>query len=199
MYTQNTPIHVKLWHREFWHLAIANLLLTMSVYMLIPTLPVWLLKSYSALETGIVMGVFGAGLLLLGGFCSFLVQHYRRNQVCMWAIGAMILCLALLYYFTVFGSISYELMLIIRIAHGMFFRTLPDDSAQHADYRHKRVVPAHRGQPQRQLVRAFRPVVGSCMCIGAEIIWRTFDARFRHGSAWLDGLLCTGGRTDHAG
>ena len=93
----------------------------MSVYMLIPTLPVWLLKSYSALETGIVMGVFGAGLLLLGGFCSFLVQHYRRNQVCMWAIGAMILCLALLYYFTVFGSISYELMLIVRIAHGMFF------------------------------------------------------------------------------
>ena len=89
--------------------------------MLIPTLPVLLLNSFPAVETGIAMGVFGAGLLLFGGFCSFLVQHYRRNHVCMWAIVAMIVCQALLYYFMVFGSISYSLLLIIRLAHGMFF------------------------------------------------------------------------------
>ena len=121
MYTQNTPIHVKLWHREFWHLALANLLLTMSVYMLIPSLPVWLLKYFTTAEIGIIMGVFGVGLFLLGGFCTYLVQRYRRNQVCMWSILGMIICLALLYYNVVFGQISFVMMLAIRIALGMFF------------------------------------------------------------------------------
>lgn len=121
MYTQNTPIHVKLWHREFWHLALANLLLTMSVYLLIPTLPVWLLKSFTPSETGIAMGVFGIGLFLLGGFCNFLVQHFRRNHVCMWAIVAMTLCLGLLYYIIVFQQFSFTMLLIARTGLGMFF------------------------------------------------------------------------------
>ena len=41
MDTQNTPVHISLWHADFWILAIANLLSTMSVYLLIPILPVW--------------------------------------------------------------------------------------------------------------------------------------------------------------
>lgn len=121
MYTQNTPIHVKLWHREFWHLALANLLLTMSVYILIPTLPVWLLQNFTPTETGIMMGVFGVGLFIFGGCCNYLVQHYRRNTVCMWAIIGMIICLGLLYYNVVFGQVSFTMMLIARICLGMFF------------------------------------------------------------------------------
>lgn len=42
MDTQNTPIHIRLWNRHFWRLALANLFLVMSVYMLIPTLPLHL-------------------------------------------------------------------------------------------------------------------------------------------------------------
>ena len=44
MDTQNTPVHLKLWHREFWMLALANLLLLMSAYGLLPTLPFYLLR-----------------------------------------------------------------------------------------------------------------------------------------------------------
>lgn len=99
MDTQNTPIHVKLWHREFWMMAIANLLMMMSVYMLIPTLPSFLLEhGYCHLEVSVVMGVYAVGLYVLGGFCSYLVQHYRRNRVCQYAIIAVILCLGVLYY-----------------------------------------------------------------------------------------------------
>ena len=64
MNSQNTPIHIHLWHHDFWRLAIANLLLTMSVYMLIPTMPLWLMgeQHLGMIETGWVMGAFGGGL-----------------------------------------------------------------------------------------------------------------------------------------
>lgn len=91
MNTQNTTLHIKLWHREFWLMAFANLLLTMAVYMLVPTLPLWMLyeEGMSAEETGVAMGIFALGIVLPGPFCSYLVQRYRRNMVCVWAIAAL--------------------------------------------------------------------------------------------------------------
>ena len=100
MNSQNTPVHIRLWHRDFWLMAIANLLLTSSVYMLVPTMPKWLIdtQGLSPLETGLSMGTFGVGLFVFGAFVSFLVQHYRRNIVCIWAVLAMAGLLGLLYY-----------------------------------------------------------------------------------------------------
>lgn len=99
MDTQNTPIHVKLWHREFWMMAVANLLMMMSVYMLIPILPSFLFQhGYSRLEVSAIVSVYAVGLYVLGGFCSYLVQHYRRNRVCQYAIVAVIFCLGVFYY-----------------------------------------------------------------------------------------------------
>ena len=45
MNTQNTPVHIRLWHRDFWLMAMANLLLTVAVYVLIPVMPKWLLQT----------------------------------------------------------------------------------------------------------------------------------------------------------
>lgn len=45
MYTQNTPVHVKLWHRDFWLMATANLLVTMAMYIQLPLLPGWLMSA----------------------------------------------------------------------------------------------------------------------------------------------------------
>ena len=100
MNTQNTPVHVRLWHREFWLMALASLLLTMTVYVLLPIMPRWLMdvENFSPQETGLSMGAFALGLYLLGANCSWLVQHYRRNQVCMWAIFAVAADVALLWY-----------------------------------------------------------------------------------------------------
>ena len=100
MNSQNTPVHIRLWHRDFWLMAIANLLLTMSVYILIPTLPHWLtaIHGLSALETGIAMGAFGFGLFGFGAFASFLVQRFRRNMVCVWAVLSIAALIGLLYY-----------------------------------------------------------------------------------------------------
>ena len=68
MNSQNTPVHIRLWHRDFWLMAIANLLLTSAVYMLVPTMPQWLVETQglTIVESGIAMATFGVGLFV---FC----------------------------------------------------------------------------------------------------------------------------------
>lgn len=125
MNSQNTPVHIKLWHREFWQLAVANLLLSMSVYMLIPVLPQWLTQeeNFSAMETGLSLGVFALGLYLLGPFVSYLVQHYRRNKVCLWAIIGLMSCQGMLWYIDTLKSefVEFWLILIQRYVLGALF------------------------------------------------------------------------------
>ena len=115
MNAQSTPVHIRLWHRDFWLMAIANFLLAMSVYLLVPTMPRWLLQQqgFSPLETGVAMAAFGFGLFSLGMFVSFLVQHYRRNAVCIWAVLAMAALIGLLYYLDTLQSQFCELSLIV--------------------------------------------------------------------------------------
>ena len=69
------------------------------------------------------MGIFGIGIFLLGAFCSFLVQRYRRNEVCMLSILAIIGCQAFLYYADTLKVefIDFGLVLIQRILLGAFF------------------------------------------------------------------------------
>ena len=72
-------------------MAIANLLLSMAVTMLIPSLPLWLSSSWQTdnVHVGLTMGAFAIGLFLPGAFCSFLVQHYRRNVVFILSVLAL--------------------------------------------------------------------------------------------------------------
>ena len=125
MNTQNTPVHVKLWHREFWLMAISSLLLTMSVYMLIPVMPHWLMQTenFTAEETGMVMGAFALGLYFFGAPCSWLVQHYRRNVVCMWSIVAVGLATGLLWYIDGLRSefVEFWVILVQRLTMGAAF------------------------------------------------------------------------------
>lgn len=125
MNTQNTPVHIRLWHREFWLLVVADLLLTMSVYMLIPVFPHWLMatEGFSAQETGLALGAFAVGLYLFGSQCSWLVQHYRRNVVCMWAIVAVALSVALLWYADSLHSefVGFWVILLQRLCQGAAF------------------------------------------------------------------------------
>jgi MFS family permease len=113
--TQNTPVHIKLWHKDFWMLVVADMLLTMSVYVLIPVMPLWLMdtENFTPLETGLSMGAYAVGLYLLGAQCSWLVQRYRRNVVCMWAIVFVGLSVALLWYIDGLRSEFVEFWVIV--------------------------------------------------------------------------------------
>ena len=100
MNSQSTPVHIRLWHKDFWLMAIANFLLAMTVYMLVPTMPCWLMdaQQFSAQDAGIAMAAFGVGLFALGAFISYMVQHYRRNLVCIFAVLVEALLITALYY-----------------------------------------------------------------------------------------------------
>ena len=125
MNAQNTPVHIRLWHHDFWRMAIAYMLTTMSVYILIPVLPFWLAdaQGLTPIEVGLAMGAMGVGLFLPGAFTSFLVQHYRRNWVCIWAILVMMGVTGLLYYLDGQQGLqdAFPLLLLQRLLLGAAF------------------------------------------------------------------------------
>ena len=93
--------------------------------MLIPVLPQWLMQeeNFSMLETGLSMGVFAVGLFLFGPFVSYMVQHYRRNRVCMHAILLLVICHGLLWYIDNLKSefVEFGLILLQRFMLGALF------------------------------------------------------------------------------
>lgn len=127
MYTQNTPIHVKLWHKDFWLLATANLLITVAMYLQFHLLPEWLLGTagFSSVQVATVLGVSGVGVFSFGCFCSYWMQRYRRNHVCIRAVLVMVLCFCLLYYLHRCDFLQctggFFLVLIVRFIQGAAF------------------------------------------------------------------------------
>lgn len=123
MDTQNTPIHIKLWHRQFWFLAFANMLLSVSVYMMIPEMiRLSQIGGFSSMQKAIVMGSYGIGLFILGPFVNRLVQHYRRGRVCSWSIVVMILAnFALLMLQNQHYGQSLVSLTVLRVIYGATF------------------------------------------------------------------------------
>lgn len=105
-------------------MATANLLLTMSVYIFIPVLPVWLMADahLSAMQVGMSMGIFGLGIFSFGAFCSFLVQRFRRNLVCLYSIIGVIVVSGLLYYLQYMSlCVDFMYILALRFFQGAFY------------------------------------------------------------------------------
>ena len=125
-------------------MATANLLLSMSVTMLIPVLPVWLrgATGMDATHIGMVMAAFALGLFLPGAFCSYLVQQYRRNMVFMMSVlvlaASMVLPflpqsvyqnLTVLFYILGWQRLFLICLLLFLPVVSVFFRNGADHSA----------------------------------------------------------------------
>lgn len=115
MDTQNTPMHIRLWNKDFWLLVVAEMLIYTAVCLLLPTFPKWLLTTehMTPEQTGLAMGLFGLGLYVFGSLCSWLVQRYRRNVVCMWAVVTLALDLAVLWYVDSMHAQTVEFWIIL--------------------------------------------------------------------------------------
>ena len=102
-------------------MVLANLLLCISMTVFIPSMPHWLLyeEGFSTEETGLAMGVFALGLFLPGAFCSYLVQHFRRNMVCVWAITLLAVSMMAPLYLPIKGMLWVAIAL--RLVQGMAF------------------------------------------------------------------------------
>ena len=87
-----------------YKLLVSCLLVTVAMYAQLPLLPMLLecvAPSYSPVQVAAVAAVPGVGVFALGCFSSFLVQHYRRNMVCIASLIALALCSYALFYLTV--------------------------------------------------------------------------------------------------
>lgn len=126
MYTQNTPVHVKLWHKDFWILATANMFIAMFAYMQLVMLPEWMSTTlqFTDMEIAAAMGIHGAGPFLVGCFCTFLIQKYRRHHVCLSAIAVMVGVMFAYYYIFNYGLPSrylFAALLSLRLIDGAAF------------------------------------------------------------------------------
>lgn len=100
MYTQSTPVHVNLWHKDFWLLALCNMLLSFSVYVFIPVMPLWCRGIAAAGDSwaAVLMAAYCVGLFLPGPFTSYVVERWRRDVVCMLSILLMAACMGGMFY-----------------------------------------------------------------------------------------------------
>lgn len=124
MDTQNIPVHVRLWNKHFWLLAMANLLLVMSSYMLVATIPLRMeVRGYSILQIALVMGVFFIGIYLFGSLSGYLVQRYRRKNVFNLSILLLLAVTGVLYYLSSlpYNSFDYMLLVGLRFMQGVFY------------------------------------------------------------------------------
>ena len=124
MDTQNIPIHVRLWNKHFWLLAMANLLLVMSSYMLVATMPTRMIdRGYSMFQIALVMGVSFIGIYLFGSLSGYLVQRYRRKNVFNVSTLLLLAVTGVLYYLTnlPYHSFDYSLLVLLRFVQGAFY------------------------------------------------------------------------------
>ena len=124
MDTQNIPVHVRLWNKHFWLLAMANLLLVMSSYMLIATIPSQMIdRGYSMFQIALVMGVFFIGIYFFGSLSGYLVQRYRRKNVFNLSILLLLAVTGILYYLSNLPSnnLDYTLLVSLRFIQGAFY------------------------------------------------------------------------------
>lgn len=124
MDTQNIPVHVRLWNKHFWLLAMANLLLVMSSYMLVATIPLRMeVRGYSILQIALVMVAFFIGIYLFGSLSGYLVQRYRRKNVFNLSILLLLAVTGVLYYLSSlpYNSFDYMLLVGLRFMQGAFY------------------------------------------------------------------------------
>ena len=124
MDTQNIPIHVRLWNKHFWLLAMANLLLVMSSYMLVATMPTHMIdRGYSMFQIALVMGVFFIGIYLFGSLSGYLVQRYHRKNVFNVSTLLLLAVTGVLYYLInlPYHSFDYSLLVLLRFVQGAFY------------------------------------------------------------------------------
>ena len=125
MDTQNTPVHVKLWHKEFWYMSIAGLLLSSAMYILVPVMPQWLTDNcgLSTEAAAIIMGLHGIGVFLLGSLTSYLVQRYRRGRIYLKAVFVLMLSFVAIYYLKRgIGSVGmFTTLCALRLLQGAFY------------------------------------------------------------------------------
>lgn len=78
---------VNLWTKHFMRISVANLLLFISLYMLLPVLPMELAEQIGlkSEQTGLMFLFFTLGMLFVGPFHAYLIDVYKRKYICLFS------------------------------------------------------------------------------------------------------------------
>lgn len=115
---------MRLWNKRFWMLAMANLLLVMSSYMLLPTIPLRMAEwGYTQSQTAYVSGIFFVGMYLFGSLSGYLVQRYRRKNVFCISTLLLLAVTGIFYYLNTLSddTLDYTLLILLRFLQGAFY------------------------------------------------------------------------------
>lgn len=104
-----------LWTKEMFFLSLSNFLLYLSIYVLLPVLPLWISSQYgcSIVESAAIVSLYGISAFFTGPFNSYLIDAFKRRNVGLWGlvfIGLSSLC------FPYASLLIY--VLILRLAQG---------------------------------------------------------------------------------
>lgn len=80
----NNVVDQTFWNKNFIFLIVSNILLYIGVYLLFPVLYSWITMrwGYSPVETSYISSLFCIGLFLPGPLNSFLIDRFKRKNVC---------------------------------------------------------------------------------------------------------------------
>jgi len=108
---------MSIWTRNFVFLCLANLSLFISMHILVPTLPVYLMEIGGAQkDVGFVMAAYTIGAMITRPIAGWLVDEFSRKKT---LILGMVMMLSVSLFYRLANDVS--LMMVIRIMHGMAF------------------------------------------------------------------------------
>ncbi len=127
----------KLWTKNFIFMCLANLLMSVAFYFLIPTLPIFLTEVLHAPKSkvGVIFASYTLAALIIRPFAGYAVDGFGRSTI--YLIAFFIFSLL----FGVFAAVAtLTQMLILRFAHGLAWGvTTTSSSTAIVD-----IIPAHR-------------------------------------------------------
>ena len=117
----NEKVIDKLWTKNFVFICIANFMSSFSFYLLMPTLPFYLIDNLHTNNTmvGIVLSCFTIAVLFVRPFSGFLADTFSRRPI---YLIAYFLFSSIFVGYLLAGTLS--LFILFRIFHGFAFGTL---------------------------------------------------------------------------
>lgn len=111
----------KLWTRDFTLIGIANLLMAIAFYFLLPTLPLYLKESLKASQSqvGLVLAFYTIAALIIRPFVGYALDSFGRKTI--YLISFVLFSLLFIGYPL---ASSIALMVVIRFLHGLTWGSL---------------------------------------------------------------------------
>lgn len=112
----------RLWTRSYILLCIATFLMSFSFFLLVPTLPFYLVQKMGVAQelVGPVLSCYVVAVLCVRPFAGFVADMFKRKQV--YIISYMLFAVAFLGYLIVRSNLL--LFVLLRIFHGFAFGAL---------------------------------------------------------------------------